>query len=144
MARVKSWVGGGDKTLRFLAQVGSLEDQMERDIANGTFLFLVCVCVWLKGMPKSGNELWYPNVWQPLLQIILAPFNPRKKNHPDNANKEDLAGSKSFGLTFPFSFGGYINSIHTHIYIYISICNIYLLQDRYSGSYGRHLLHVRL
>ncbi len=53
MARVKSWVGGGDKTLRFLVHVGSLEDQMERDIANGTFPFLVCV--WLKGMPKSGK-----------------------------------------------------------------------------------------
>ena len=45
-------------------------------------------------------------------------FQSKGKNHPNNANKE-VAGSKSFGLTFPFSFGGYINSIHTYIYIYI-------------------------
>ena len=67
MARVKSWVGGGDKTLRFLVKVGSLEDQMGR--------FFVCVAAG-NGMP---NELWYPKVWQALLQIILVPFNPRKQ-----------------------------------------------------------------
>ena len=91
MARVKSWVGGGDKTLRFLVKVGSLEDQM------GRFF----VCVWLQGMEcptscgiqKSGKRC-FKSFWCLSIQGNNKEYLQKEKHHPNNANKEDLAESK--------------------------------------------------